>query len=208
MDEEFALVITDNDAGADPGERPAPQEAEEILSRLRGLADDSQVELTVGSAGYGADWITVTAAVTGAATLLVTLFAQGTTLRDNIAAWRDIGVELRAAIARLKDKYLDVSLSEPAARVLAVSMLLERDIGLDGLELLSHTTVPLPNSGLTRDQLANFRYQPDRFYVYVFRDMIQDAYVVTLRSTGQVESIQRLPAGDWCEYHGCLFGDS
>jgi hypothetical protein len=165
------------------------------------LAGDGETELSLGSAGYGADAITVFAAITGAAALVASVFSQGKDIDANLAAWRSIGRRIQTALPRLAAKYGDVSISEPAALALCIQLLHERDIGSAGLKLLSHATTPVANGSLSEGCVDEFRFQPDRFYVFVFRDSNQDTYTVTLRSSGRVESITRLPTGDWLEYH-------
>jgi len=191
--EDFALSFVDNEVESDARSRPTSRYADEIMRELAPLSEPKKTHLEVGSAGYGADAITVIAILAG-------LFLRSKDINDALDAWPELGHKLKRAVEALRAKHGRVSMSEPAALLWAVELLKERDVATDQLQVLSAVTIPVVNRSLNQKYLRDFRFQPDRFYVLTFRDGAGDAWVVTLRSTGELESIQRLPAGNWQEY--------
>jgi len=163
----------------------APTFAVEILEELADLnVSPGQVELVPGNAGYGADWPTIVLLIAG-------VFVLGKPIDENLQAWRNIGARLFKTVKKLRTKHRLVLVSQPAALVLAVRLLESRGVDVDGMKLVSGEIIPV-----VYPDLRDFRHQPHRFYVFVFRDAGADVFIVCLRSTGELEFIQQ-PGREW-----------
>ncbi|MBN1461403.1 MAG: hypothetical protein JXA57_17890 [Armatimonadetes bacterium] len=170
--------------------------ARQVIDDLRGLGvSPGDLELKTGSAGYGADALTIIAAITGVIALPVAV-------RDSATVLIGLGKRIGSAVSSLQAKYQGVSISEPAAFLLAVVHIAE-SLDLDGeVILLDSQVIPIRNSSLEASYESDFRYHPDRFYVFTLQDSRGDAYVVAMRSNGVFEFVRRLPSGNWLEYSG------
>lgn len=200
MNEEFAIVFSPGDDAEFSDDEFSADFRERVVRDLADLDDPQRIIVRQGSVGYGADTITVVAVLTG----LSALFLSGKSIEENFDAWMRIGTRLQAALKRLRARVGAVSVSEPAAMALALDAVLQADEGVQLSEVSGSHTFPVRNGSLAECIQNDFAHQPDRFYVFLFRTVAGDAYVVGMRSTGQVEFLHRLPTGDWMEIFGVL----
>lgn len=196
MNEELAFSFTADEAHTWDDDRVPEEFARQVIDELHRLGiSPADIELKTGSAGYGADALTVIAVISG-------LVALPVTLRESAAVLVSLGKRIRKAVSSLRAKYQGVSISEPAAFVLAVVHIAE-NLDLEGeVILLASQVIPVRNSSLGAGYELDFRYQPDRFYVFILQDSSGNTYVVALRSNGVFEFVHRLPSGNWREYQG------
>ncbi len=177
-----------------------PELEDEIRAELSDLGvQRHQLEVSVGSAGYNANASTILAVILG-----ILLF--GRELNETLNAWTDLAGKLRKVLRALRSKHGSVSVSESAAALLVLNVLEERGIPIDDLRLVAHEVMLVANDSLPQDLVADFRYQPDRFYLFTLRGADGDTHVVCLRSSGQTEFVYSLPTGSFADYYG-LDGD-
>lgn len=175
-----------------------PDLEDEVRADLSDLGvQRHQLKVSVGSAGYNADASTIFAVVIG-----ILLF--GREVNETLNAWTDLADKLRKVLRALRGKHGSVSVSESAAVLLTLDVLEECGFPIDDLRLVAHEVMPVENGSLPRDLVADFRHQPDRFYLFTFRSADGDTYVVCLRSSGQTEFVHRLPTGSFVDYYSLL----
>jgi len=198
MLEEFIICLGAEGTGAIDDARVADQFGEQVREDLAPLgAAPEQVRLELGSAGYGAE----------ATTVLVTIaaiFLVAKSIEDNLEAWPRLAGRLRQVLDMLRRKHGGFSVSEPAALLLALEELKDRRFIAGKVQLVDHTVLPVFNGTIQPPLLKDFRHQPDRIYLFTFRNDEQDVIVVCLRSSGQFEFITRLPTGNYMEYFGVV----
>lgn len=168
---------------------------EDLLADFRELRElDSNVRLETGRGGYGAEILTLVV-IFGA------VFLSGKRIDENFAAWANMARGIGRTLARLRHKKRGaIAVSEPVALALAIEELSNREVSLDGFSILTTLTIPVAKSVVPPELVNDFRYQSDRFYLFVFRTGEGDAYVVLLRSSGEIEEVRKLPTGNWTEY--------
>ena len=169
---------------------------DELFEDLRELeVAASDVRLEIGSAGYGAEILTVLEVVGG-------ILAIGPLIDQNLTAWPRIGRRLARVLSKQRGHGYGVSVSEPAALALALAEMEKRSIAVSGAELVASHVLPVAASSIPADLVGSISRQPDRYYLFVLRLDDGDTYVVTARSSGDIEEIQRLPTGDFMEFAG------
>ena len=194
MDERFVLSISgERFQTLEPGSIPS-NISEGLLGDFEDLGvSSSELRLETGSAGYGAEVLTILVVVTS-------LLAMVPLVEENLSAWPSIGKRIARVMSRLRGKQYAVQISEPVALALALKELSEIGTAVEGAHLVASHVLPVQGSSIPKEMTANFGRQPDRFYVFIVRTADDDTYVITARSTGEVEEIRRLPTGHWPEY--------
>jgi hypothetical protein len=196
--EDFVICLGADELAAFRSGQVEPNFGEEVRQELEDLGvRPEQVALQPGSAGYGADALTILATIAG-------VFLAGKAIEDSIEAWPKIGLRLRRVLAKLRDKHGSATVSEPGALALALQEMHDRGLPTVGVKLLNSLVLPVFNGTIDAALLEHFRHQPDRFYLFTFRTAESDVVIVCLRSSGEVEFIRRLPAGNYMEYYGVI----
>lgn len=73
---------------------------------------------------------------------------------------------------------------------------------LEGISLTAAHTLPVAKAVIPTELVPEFRHQPDRFYILIFRTADDVTYLVRMRSNCVIEDILRLPTGSWADYYG------
>lgn len=198
MSEDFVICI-----GSEPrmqtlryGEGIPSDLERELLEDLSELGiDSSEIRLEMGSAGYGAEILTVLEIIGG-------LLAIGPLIDQSLTAWPSIGKRFVRVLTRQRGKGYGVSVSEPVALALALAEMEKRNVHVSAARLVASHILPVAGSSIPGELIGSIARQPDRYYLFVLRTENGDTYVVTARSSGDIEEIRRLPTGDFMEYAG------
>jgi len=198
VNEDFAICVSSEARlqRVDQERAIPPELADELLSDLEDLGvPSSEVRLEMGSAGYGAEVLTIL-------TIVTSLLAMGPLVEENLSAWPSIGKRIARVMGRLRGKEYNVMVSEPVALALAISELSESGISVEGARLVASHVLPVRGGSISKEMITSFQRQPDRFYLFIVCTADDDTHVVIARSSGEVEEIRRLPTGSWLEYYG------
>jgi hypothetical protein len=155
-----------------------------------------EVDLSVASAGYGADATLVLAVVAG----LGTLFLSGKRIEENLDAWAKLGKRFKEVCERLKRRHGAFAMSQPVALAVILDHVGHLAQEHNRIEVIGSHTLPVRNSSIPGEMVPHFQHQPDRFYVFVLKTSIGDTYVAGMRSTGDITFLHRVATGNWWEY--------
>ena len=198
MEEDFAICVSSEPRMQviGPGEGIPEGLQAELLEDLRELdVEPSEIRLEIGSAGYGAEILTVLEVIGG-------ILAVGPLLEQNLSAWPRFGKRLVRVLSRQRDKGYWVSVSAPAALSLVLADMDDRGIDVHSARLVASHVLPVAGSSIPEELIGTLKRQPDRFYLFVLRVEDGDHHVVIARSSGDIEARHRLPTGDFMEYAG------
>lgn len=154
--------------------------------------EPAEIQWTQGSAGYGADAVTLIATLG----VLSAIFLSGKKIDENLDAWIKLGRRLKSLLTRLKEKYGWVAVSEPVALAIFLNRLNEAGVDLKDVEVLSQTTIPVRNESIPPEITSLFHHQPDRAYVFVLRVDERDTYACGMKSDGSEAFFHHFPTGN------------
>lgn len=189
----FGIVPTD-DAAADAlgGEATLA-----VMAELA-AADISLDNCTLSSHGYGygADGTAIGITLAG----LSALFLSGKKIEDNLDAWRRLGSRLLGAIRRLRDRGVALSVSQPAAAAIALSVIAE-DAREEPLRITSCDTSVVRNPSLSSRAAADFLEHPDRYYLFTIAVGESGLEVIVVSAHGRVVLRHSLSLDKWTYCH-------
>lgn len=167
----------------------AESASEEYLRRLHDdiirveLADTSTFENT--SIGRGADGLALIA-------LLVYAFFQGKRIEENIEAWIKIANRVTRGIDRLRTARAErIYVSESLAISIATARIQnEYDVEIEGIS--ARQTVPV-RGYVQLHYEGEFRYNPERTYVFVLEANCNRQFLIVIKSTGEILHKMELP---------------
>jgi hypothetical protein len=158
--------------------------------------DPDEIELRVGTAGYGAEGFVLFSVFTG----LTALFLSGKKIDENLDAWVRLGRRFRALLAQTNKRVRPVAISQPVALALTLARLSYKAHDLDGSSVLAAHVIPVRNGSLAPTLEGRFESQPDRFYLFLLRLPNDDTSVIGMRSDGTVLFDHSVPTGDFLRY--------
>lgn len=196
MTEDFAISLVSEELQVLSSKQIPSALADHVRKDLGGLGVPlSEIAIETGSAGYGAEVLTLIAIITAA-------FLAGKQLDEGLSAWANIGRRALKVVEELRGKYGSVALSEPVALAIALEELSSRGVPLGGMSVIASHTLPVAKGVIPPELVTEFRHQPDRFYVFVLQSEDRDSHLICMRSSGEILEVRRLPTGDWREYLG------
>ena len=195
MGEDFAFCVCSELLQRSESGHLPPGLADGLAEAVRDLTlPDTPPVLESGSAGYGASMETILVIVTG-------LLAIGPAIEQNLKSWPSIGRRAEQALRKLRNQG-HVLVAEPVALSMLVAEMERRGIPVGDARLLASHVIPVRNTSVIAEAASRFRAHPDRYYVFILRDDDDDTHVAVCRSTGAIESVERLVTGNYMEYAG------
>jgi hypothetical protein len=204
LEEQFVVSLSP-DAPDFPGDGELTRELlDETLKEFADCDFDPQdIEVRVGSAGYGAEGFILLAAFGG----LAAVFLSGKKIEENIEAWLKLGRRFRALLDRSDKKGRGMQVSQPVALALTLERL-NSDFGeLAGSIVLASHVIPVRNGSIPPELEPVFESQPDRIYVFLLKLPDDDTCVVGMKSDGTVVFQHRLPTSNHLRYFGIIGED-
>jgi hypothetical protein len=204
LKEQFVVSLSP-DAPDFPGDGElTPELLDETLRELAECDfDPRDIEVQVGSAGYGAEGFILLSVFSG----LAVVFLSGKKIEENIAAWIKLGRRFRALSDRSNKKGRGMQVSQPVALALALERL-NNDFGeLAGSTVLASHVIPVRNRSIPPELEPLFESQPDRFYIFLVKLPDDDTCVVGMKSDGTVVFQHRLPTSNYLRYFGIIGED-
>ena len=223
--EGFEIVISNNDEDVYDWEKEEyrPQYVEAIADTMADLGvsrEGIQFERTGVGVGASADAIALI--VFAGITVLAAgkkLFLAGKTINENVEAWMELAKKLRRFLTKLKADYV----SQPFAAALALEEIIKSNPNAVRFDLAASFIHIVPNPSMDMTGAAKelgqpiqevFRYQPMRYYTFVFRafdDAQTEGYganvpsavhLICVRSTRKIEFHHLLPVRNWLRFEG------
>lgn len=167
-----------------------------VVDELRsvGIASDDALP-TLHGYGYGADGTAVGLVLTG----LGTLFLSGKKIEENTDAWIRLGRRFLDAIRHLRAREISVSVSEPSAAAIALSLISD-DARAQEIRLISSVIVHVNNASLTREASNTFLEHPDRYYIFTIKAGEERIDVIGISAHGRMIFHNSVSLDKWT-YH-------
>jgi hypothetical protein len=223
--EGFEIVIStiDEDKYDWEKEEYRPQYVEAIANTMADLGvSREEVQFERTGVGVGASGDAIALIVLAGITVLAAgkkLFLAGKTINENVEAWMELAKKLRRFLTKLEADYV----SQPFAAALALEEIIKSNPNAVRFDLAASFIHVVPNPSMDMTGAARelgrpiqevFRYQPMRYYSFVFRvfdSSLTDGYwanvptavhLICVRSTGKIEFHHFLPVRNWLRFEG------
>ena len=193
--EDFQLLVTPGEAHWEDGDF-SPAVIESVRAAIAELEDTGvRWNHEVTEVGRGASGIALLLTLGG-------IFLAGKKIDENVDAWLRIGSRLTSVIQKLIRLGFPPNLSEPAAAVLAMKAVIDKEPIVRSVRLLT-SSLHVVNPVTWHESVHRmFRHVPERYYVYAVATDTDNTHIVCMRSDGRTEFHQILLTGNWHAYLG------